>query len=285
MALLQRSSWGVEVQAAANRQYARGLSRGFGGALLFAFPLLMTMEMWQLGFSMERGRLLILLLVSLPMLLGLSYFSGFEQTFRLKDEILDALAALAIGILLATAMLAIFGVLGADHPLSENVGKITLCAIPGAMGALLAGKQLGGEAALAARPKADGGYLGELFTMMVGGLFLAFNVAPTEEIVLIAYQMTELHTLALMALSIGLLHVIVYELGFPGEDLRRQTRGLRRTLLSFTVPGYGLALLISLYCLWTFGRLDGISLHEATAMTVVMAFPAALGCATARLVI
>ena len=273
------------MRAAANRQYARVLSRGVGGALLFAFPLLMTMEMWQLGFAMERGRLLILLLVSLPVLLGLSYFSGFEQTFRLKDEVLDALAGLAIGILLAACMLTVFGVLSLEHPLSETVGKITLCAIPGAMGALLASKQLGGEAALAARPKADGGYLGELFTMMVGALFLAFNVAPTEEMVLIAYQMTGLHALALMAISIGLLHIIVYQLGFPGEDLRRQSSGLRRTFLSFTIPGYGLALLISLYCLWTFGRLDGVSLHETTAMMVVMAFPAALGCATARLVI
>jgi len=273
------------VKAAANKQYARLLSRGFGGALLFAFPLLMTMEMWELGFAMERERLLILLVVSLPVLLGLSYFSGFEQTFRLKDEVLDALAALAIGMLLSASMLAVFGVLSRDHPLSETIGKITLCAIPGAMGALLASKQLGGQEAAAARPKADGGYLGELFTMMVGGLFLAFNVAPTEEMSLIAYQMTGVHALILVAISITLLHVIVYQLGFPGEDLRRQSSGLRRTFLSFTIPGYGLALLISAYCLWTFGRLDGISLHEAAAMMVVMAFPAALGCATARLVI
>jgi len=104
------------VKAAANKQYARLLSRGFGGALLFAFPLLMTMEMWELGFAMERERLLILLVVSLPVLLGLSYFSGFEQTFRLKDEILDALAALAIGMLLSASMLAVFGVLSRDHP-------------------------------------------------------------------------------------------------------------------------------------------------------------------------
>ena len=44
---------------AANRESARALARGVGGALLFAFPLLMTMEMWQLGFAIERGRVVM----------------------------------------------------------------------------------------------------------------------------------------------------------------------------------------------------------------------------------
>lgn len=269
----------------ANRDFARALARGFGGALLFAFPLLMTMEMWELGVAMERSRLAILILASLPVLLGLSYFAGFETTFRLLDEVLDALAALAIGILLAAGVLVLFGALRSEHTLSEIVGKIGLCAVPGAMGALLAGKQFAARAVAEARPKADAGYLGELFTMLVGALFLAFNVAPTEEMVLIAYQMDALQALALVGLSVLILHVMVYELGFPGEDLRRGQTGALRTLLTFTLPGYAIALLISAYALWTFGRLDGISLHEANAMVVVLGFPAALGCATARLVI
>lgn len=275
----------MQIDLAANRRFGTRLARGFGGALLFAFPLLMTMEMWQLGFAMERVRLLIFLGLSLPVLLGLSYFSGFEPTFRLRDEILDALAALGVGVLLSGAVLSLFGVLHGAHPLTETVGKIALCAVPAAMGALLAGKQFGGRDADDLRPKADGGYLGELFTMMVGALFLAFNVAPTEEMALIAYQMTTAQALMLVAVSLILLHVFVYELGFPGEDLRRESGGFRRTFLTFTLPGYAIAILISLYALWTFGRLDGVSAHETASMAVVLGFPAALGCATARLVI
>lgn len=30
-------------------EFARALGRAFAGAILFAFPLLMTMEMWWLG--------------------------------------------------------------------------------------------------------------------------------------------------------------------------------------------------------------------------------------------
>ena len=121
--------------------------------------------------------------------------------------------------------------------------------------------------------------------MTVGAIFLAFNVAPTEEVVLIAYQMSWAHRLILMVLSLALLHVVVYELGFPGEDLRRGDNGPWRTFLTFTAPGYAIALMISVIALWVFGRLDGVALDQAYAAVLVLAFPAALGCATARLVI
>ena len=40
------------------------------------------------------------------------------------------------------------------------------------------------------------GYGGQLFLMAAGALFLSFNVAPTEEMVLIAYMMSTWHLLA-----------------------------------------------------------------------------------------
>lgn len=69
----------------ANLDYGNALARAFGGALLFSFPLLMTMEMWSLGMTVDRWRLVIFLVLTIPMLIGLSYYSGFEPTFRLKD--------------------------------------------------------------------------------------------------------------------------------------------------------------------------------------------------------
>ena len=121
--------------------------------------------------------------------------------------------------------------------------------------------------------------------MCIRDRFLAFNIAPTEEVQLIAHQMGPIRGLILITVSIGLLHLIVYELGLPGEDLRRASGGFTRTFLTFTAPGYSIALLVSLYALWTFGRLDGVTIHEINGMVVVLSFPAALGCATARLVI
>jgi uncharacterized membrane protein len=37
--------------------------------------------------------------------------------------------------------------------------------------------------------------------------------------------------------------------------------------------------------LWTFGRLDGVSLQEVLSAAVVLGFPAAVGAAGARLII
>ena len=48
-----------------NGEYAIGLARAFGGALVFALPLLMTMEMWALGVSIHPGRLLLFLFLNL----------------------------------------------------------------------------------------------------------------------------------------------------------------------------------------------------------------------------
>ena len=269
----------------ANRDYGKGLARAFGGALLFALPLLMTMEMWSLGgFAIDRVRLLLFVLASLPMLLGLSYYAGFEPTFRLRDELLDALAAFAVGFIVATLVLTVIGVLTPDLTLAEMVGKIAIAAVPAAVGALLAGKQFGTRDLQETPERENAGFLGLLFLMSVGAIFLAFNIAPTEEVMVISYLMSPGHALALIAASLLVLHAFVYALGFRGEHRRRGAGRLVPTFLRYTLPGYAIALVISLYCLWSFGRLDGVALHEQATMAVVLGFPAALGAATARLV-
>jgi putative integral membrane protein (TIGR02587 family) len=270
-----------------NKAYAIGLARAFGGAVIFAIPLLMTMEMWSLGFTMGRGRLLLFVAINFAILVGLSYFAGFEKTFSWKDDALDAFAAFGVGVITSAAMLALFGVVTLDMTWSEIVGKVALQSVPASLGAMLGRKQLGAEQDTAAEDerKREAGYRGELFLMLAGALFLAFNVAPTEEMILIAFQMTPWHALVLGAASIVLLHVFVYTVGFSGQESRPEGGTFLSTFLHFTLAGYGIALLVSLYVLWTFGRTDAVDLAQIAMMAVVLAFPAALGAAIARLVI
>src|SRR5687767_15678815 len=75
--------------------HAVDLAHDFGGALLFSFPLLMTMEMWWLGFYMDRYRLALFLALAFLVVIALSYFEGADETFQI--EILDALVACAVG--------------------------------------------------------------------------------------------------------------------------------------------------------------------------------------------
>ena len=272
-------------------EFTRGLGRAFGGAVLFAFPLLMTMEMWQIGFSMDRMRLALFIVATLPLLFGLSYYSGFERTVTRAEDAADAITALGVGLITSALMLGLFGIVTFDMPLSEAIGKIGLQGVPASIGAMVASKQFhagenaeGSEDSASTR-EARASYAGELFLMMAGALFVAFNVAPTEEIVLIAYTMTPWHALALAAASILVLHIFVYEVGFAGQESRPDYAGFWLTLFHFTIAGYGIALLISLYVLWTFERTVGLGSTDITMMVVVLSFPAALGAATARLIV
>ncbi len=277
-------SLAADIQLHRERAYAHDLARAFGGALLFSLPLLMTMEMWWFGFILEPFRLAIFLLVSLPLLVGLAFYAGFARRHRgLGHALLDTLVALAVGYLTAAAILTLFGMLEFDAPPLQIVGQLTLQAVAGAMGALLAGRQLsagGGDEALGDEDEAT--YPGELFLMVAGALFLALNMAPTEEMILIAYRMSPLHVAALVFVSLGLMHAIVYRVGFAGQEEHDRPWA---AFVHFTLAGYGLVLLTSLYVLWVFGRTEGHGLAEVVDAVVVLSFPGAIGAAAARLLV
>jgi len=264
--------------------YARDLARAFGGALLFSLPLLMTMEMWWLGFILDGVRIAVFLLVALPLLLGLAFYAGFSASHRgLGHALLDTLVALAVGFLTAAAVLGLLGVFEPGAPPSQIAGQLTLQAVAGAMGALLAGRQLSGvkgEDEVGDEDRAT--YPGELFLMVAGALFLTLNMAPTEEMVLIAYRMNAVHAVAVIAVSIVLMHAIVYRVGFAGQE--EHDRPLA-AFFHYTVAGYALVLLTSLYVLWVFGRTQGHGVAEVVDAMVVLSFPGAIGAAAARLLV
>ena len=270
-----------------NSDYAIGLARAFAGALLFALPLLMTMEMWALGFYTHPARLLLFLFVNFIVLVGLSRFGGFERTATLFEDLLDALAAVGIAILASAAILALFGIVTPEMRLDEIVGKVAVQSVPCSFGAMLARKQLsGGESADdAIQAERTAGYGGQLFLMLAGALFLAFNVAPTEEMILIGFMMSPFQSLLLVLLSILLLDAFVYGVGFAGQRERPEDVGRASLFLRFTLVGYGIALLVSIYVLWTFGRADGGDIGQVAMTVSVLAFPAAIGAAIARLVV
>lgn len=275
------------VTDAVARQFGVGLARAGGGALVFSLPLVMTMEMWQLGFYVEPWRLALLLLLLLPLLLVLARYMGFEQVFRWRDAALDALVAFAVGVVVAACGLALFAVIGGHTPVQEAVGKVALQAVPGSIGALLAQSQLGGaEGQREQREQIDRtGYGGELAVMATGAVFLAFSVAPTEEVVLIAYKMTPWHALALVLASLTVMHAFVYAVEFRGQEMVPPGVSSAEVFLRFTVVGYALVLLISIYIMWTFGRLDGLAPQEIVKVLTVLGFPCAVGAAAARLIL
>jgi putative integral membrane protein (TIGR02587 family) len=265
-----------------NHSFGTDLAHDFGGAILFSFPLLMTMEMWWLGFYMDRSRLALFLVIAFSIVMGLSYFEGGEETFKI--EMLDALVACATGYTVSCVMLSLFGIIKPGMSLDEIVGKISLHAVPGSIGAILARRLLDVKETKKEKRRQQG-YGAKVFLMGVGAIFLAFQLAPTEEMVLIGHRMTAWHAAALAVVSLCIMQAFLCSV--------ERSRGLSifsanlfwNVLLRFTIVGYATALLISLYVLWTFGRLDGAAWAELIMATLVLGFPAALGASAARLIL
>lgn len=219
------------------------------------------------------------------MLIGLSHYSGFEQTVSWKDDVIDAFVAYAVGFTVSAIILVLFGVLKPDMSLDAILGKIALQAIPASIGALLAQSQLGGVHGEEKRKRARQGYAGELFTMAVGALFLGFNLSPTEEMALIAYKASYWHLLGLALLSILVMHAFVYTLSFHGQSQVNESSSFLEIFARFTFVGYALVLLVSAYVLWTFGRTQALDPDAIVKAVVVLAFPGAIGTTAARLII
>ena len=96
------------------------------------------------------------------------------------------------------------------HDWRDALAVVALETLPAAVGASYARSQLG----QASPQPQQQGYGHELFLMTAGAVVFAANVAPTEEIVLLAAEATPWHGLALVALGLLLMHAFVYRVGF-----------------------------------------------------------------------
>jgi len=204
-----------------NKRFAVDLARAFGGAIIFSFPMLMTMEMWWLGFYMNSFRLALFMILAIPMLVGLSFYGGFEDTFSGKDDVQDTFVAYAVGFAACTLMLLLFAIITPGMSADEIIGKVSVQAVAGSIGAMFAQNLLGGAGegeSEGKRKKRGARYGGQLFLMAVGAVFLSMSLASTEEMVLIAYKMTEWHVVALALVTMLMMHAFVYAVEFRGQE-------------------------------------------------------------------
>lgn len=237
----------------------------------------MTMEVWRLGLAVERHRLVALVGATVLLVVGLARHLGRPES-GWRAGLVDAGVAFAAAAVAAGAILTVLGVLDWLRAWRDAVSVLGLALLPAAVGASYARSQLGGTRG----PARGSGYGYELFLMVAGAVVFATNLAPTEEVVLLAAEMTPWHTLALVGVSLALMHAFVYQVGFAGQE---EDHGPLRSFAVFTVVGYALALGVSAYLLWTLGRFDGTGLLMAVTESAVLALPASLGAAAARLIL
>ncbi|HJU42896.1 MAG TPA: TIGR02587 family membrane protein [Vicinamibacterales bacterium] len=255
--------------------------RGFAGAVLFSFPMLMTMEMWSLGVSIEPARLMLFVVVHLVLLAGMASYARHDEAVVTTRDVLDAFAAYGVGVLAAVPVLFLFDVVDTGMSISAITRTIAVQAAPAAFGAMVAHLEID-EPAADIGPGHPHGFASSAFLMAVGALYLCSSLASTEEMMLIAYKMSVWQIGGLMVFSLVMMqlfdeYAIEQDLGGAGGESAWSAS------LAMTAIGYAIALVISVYILWTFGRTDGLTIAQLVKEMIVLGFPAALGAGAARL--
>ncbi|CAN5522353.1 TIGR02587 family membrane protein [soil metagenome] len=266
------------------REYARGMA----GGLMFSLPLLYTMEVWWTGFVASPLRLLVYVAATFVLLLGYNHYAGLHHDHSWREVAIDSVEEMGLGLLVAAAVLFLLGQLETDMHPHQVVGKITVEAMTVAIGISVGTAQLGGAEAeqkgsAEVSAKEEVTFSGQLVIAACGAMLFAANVAPTEEILLIATQASVVKILGLTILSLVLTALILYYIEFTGSGQFVRGDGFVSVAVG-TVVTYAVALLVSAAVLWFFGRF-GDALITCVAQTVVLGLAATLGASAGRLLL
>ncbi len=280
--------------SASVREYARGI----GGGLLFSLPLFYTMEVWAVGLAASPARLLALVAGTLALLVGYNSVAGIRDEHTLGTDLLESVEELGLGLLLAAGLMALLGRLPADVLSFEALGLVTVQGLLAAVGVSVGTAQLGEspgddeaddetekESAEPDDASADGapergGRSRELVVALCGAVLVAANVAPTEEVQVLAYEMTAPALLGLVAVSLVVGAGLLYFSAFRGTQ---RVAALGVGPLRGTVVTYGVAVAASAVLLWAFGQAD--SLATLPRLVAVLGLPSMIGASAGRLLL
>lgn len=276
------------------------LARAASGAFLFGMPLLFTMEMWWIGTFTELWKLLVFLALAFCVNTMLAYFAGFRQQNTFGANLNQAIEAVAVGAVASTAVLLVLNRIEWGDPLDSILGKIITQTLPLSIGASVAnaifsrggGQEGNGEQGGDSQKKQHKqnshwrATLTALGTTIGGAVFISFGVAPTEEIPMLAAELSYWHKLALIGLSLLITYIIVFESGFSPRKGSANDSGPFQHALTETVFAYIVALLVAIVALSLFDQIGTSEpLVAIISKTLVLGLPAAIGGAAGRVLI
>lgn len=276
------------------KEYARGIA----GGLLFSFPLLYTMEVWWSGFIVTPLDLIVLMVATYLLLLGYNRFAGMRPDVSWRSVFVDSVEEMGIGFALSFLMLLMLGrVEFGTMSAVEIMGKVIIEAMAVSIGVSVGTAQLGigmegdpqqPEEGAANREKEadkrDTGTPAAIVLSTCGAILVGGNVAPTEEVLMIAVEAKPVHILFMALLSLALSVVVVYFSDFKGTPVRLS--GVLVYDVAFDAClSYLVALTASAFALWFFGRFDNMSFWIAFSQCVTLGVIATLGASAGRLLI
>ncbi len=269
-------------------QSLREYGRGVAGGLLFSLPLLYTMEVWWAGFTSHPFRLAVYVAATFALLLGYNYFVGLRRDSCFSEVVIDSVEELGLGLLIALLILWLLGRVTFEMPLEEAAGTVVIEAMTVAVGVSVGTAQFGAGDGDGDKGVGGGrepvGFGGQLVITLCGAVLFAANVAPTEEIVMIAVEISPWRVLGLALLSMFLGALVLYFSEFAGSK-KHVHFDRHHDVLVGTVVTYAIALAASAAILLFFGRFDGQTLATCVAQTVVLGVAGTLGASAGRLLL
>jgi putative integral membrane protein (TIGR02587 family) len=264
------------------QEYARGAA----GGLLFSLPIIYTMEMWWAGFLATPARLLAGLAATFCLLILYNLYAGLRRDATLAEILIDSVEEMGLGLVVAALLLWLLDRINLSMDPVEVAGKVVVEGLTMAIGFSVGTAQLGGDSS----PEQGTlpGYRDHepwrhLALAACGALLFASNVAPTEEIVVLAAELSLGALLGLAGLSIAIGAVILHYSDFTAST-RGPEAGIMAAMRS-TSQSYAVALLVSAGLLWFYGRFTDESAAAMCAQTIVLGFAAMLGASAGRLLL
>ena len=277
--------------------------RGAAGSFLFGIPLLYTVEVWAIGSSTNPLRLLVVQAVTFIVVLLLTQIEGFRRSLTINpvETVLESIEALGIGIICAAIALILLRRITLDTPLSEALGKLIFEGVPFSLGVTLARSTLDRRRSSERRTldseslfQATEGLrstvstalrdtLVDIDATLIGAIVIAFSIAPTEEIAMIASDLPPLWLLLVIGASLIISYIIVFASGFTDRRARAK-RGLLLSPITETLVAYIIVLLASTMMLIFFQQLTGNApWQEWLSSIIVLGLPASVGGAAGRI--
>ena len=282
------------------QQEAKEIVSGASGGFLFGIPLLYTMEVWFIGSYVQPEILLSILGITSIIILLLNRIEGFrtKESKTLSGAIAETIETLAIGMTCALIMLVILQRLDWQTPLPEILGKVVFEGVPFSLGVAFSRSLLSGEEATdsptgdrESSPSDDRSLslrdtLADLSATLIGALFVAFSIAPTDEIAVLAASASPPWLLIIMVASLLISYGIVFAADLTDFDRRRQQQGFFQSPQTETIISYLVSLIAGMLMLWFFQQ---ITFSDPWFIWlrygIILALPASIGGAAGRLAV
>lgn len=293
--MITRSARQPANSASAWRRELGDLIHGASGGFLFGIPLLYTMEVWWIGSASHPARLLLILLFSFAIIFVVNRSSGFRRMndIRSAGAAMESIEALAIGIICTGVTMLLLREISPAAPLGENLGKLIYESVPFTLGVALANQYLGApDEDDASRQSSNSSIvpmnatIADVGATMLGAIIIGSNIAPTDEIPMLAAAISGLWLLAIMAASLLISYSIVFAAGFGNQSKRHQQKGIFQRPLSETFMSYLVSLLVAAAMLFFFNRVSfSDPWYLWLSQTLTLGLPTTIGGAAGRLAI